>query len=85
MKASSKPITIKHYKDGEFHKDYDRQTITSSFVNFLRDPSGDLPWEEDESGTDVVHLTNPDALIKLIKKEERPILIMFYAPCKYCI
>lgn len=56
MKVSPDPIVLKHYKDGDFHKDYDRQMTVSSFVNFLRDPSGDLPWDEDEAGADVVHI-----------------------------
>lgn len=55
MKVSPDPIVLKHYKDGDFHKDYDRQMTVPSFVNFLRDPSGDLPWDEDETGADVVH------------------------------
>lgn len=28
-------------------------------TNFMRDPSGDLPWEEDPSAVDVNHI--PDA------------------------
>lgn len=74
MKASPSPVTIKHYKDGEYHKDYDRQMISSSFVNFLRDPAGDIPWEEDESGNgnDVVHLTDPDVRINYRKLEISP-------------
>lgn len=75
---------MKHFKDGEFHKDYDRQVSVSSLINFLRDPTGDLPWEEDETGADVLHLDS-EALIKLLKKEVRPLLIMFYAPwCGFC-
>lgn len=56
LKVSPDPVAVKHFKDGEFHKDYDRQTTVSSFINFLRDPTGDLPWEEDENGSDVLHL-----------------------------
>ena len=29
-----------HFKDGEFHKHYDRQDSAKSMINFLRDPSG---------------------------------------------
>lgn len=50
---------MKHYKDGEYHKDYDRKVAVGSFVNFMRDPTGDLPWEEDPVGADVIHV--PDA------------------------
>jgi hypothetical protein len=53
-----------------------------SLVNFLRDPTGDIPWEEDSSATDVLHLDTAAALTTLLKKEKRPILLMFYAPCK---
>ena len=55
-----KPYIIKHYKDGDYHKDYDRGTTISAMVNFLRDPTGDLPWEEDPSATDIVHLADAD-------------------------
>lgn len=54
--APSKPYQIKHYKDGEFHKEYDRSETLSAFTNFLRDPTGDLPWEEDPSATNIYHL-----------------------------
>ena len=54
-------------------------------VSFLRDPTGDIPWEEDSSATDVTHLDTPSALNKLLAKEKKPILIMFYAPCKLYI
>lgn len=60
LKASPNPVILKHYKDGEFHKDYDRQISVASLVNFLRDPVGDLPWEEDPAGADVVHISDPE-------------------------
>lgn len=56
VKVTPEPITVKHYKDGDFHKDYDRQLVTASIVNFMRDPTGDLPWEEDPVGADVYHV-----------------------------
>lgn len=55
-----KPYLIKHYKDGEFHKDYDRSDTVNSMTNFLRDPMGDLPWEEDLNALDVYHLQDGD-------------------------
>lgn len=61
LKANPNPIALKHYKDGEFHKDYDRQLTVPSIVNFMRDPAGDLPWEEDPIGADVYHV--PDAVV----------------------
>lgn len=57
-------MLLKHYKDGEFHKDYDRQMATSSIVNFMREPTGDLPWEEDPAGADVMHVQ--DAVVCII-------------------
>ena len=57
-KVSPEPAVLKHYKDGNFHKDYDRKMTVTSMVNFMRDPAGDLPWEEDAAAEDVVHLSN---------------------------
>lgn len=51
-------FVLKHYKDGQFNKDYDRQMTKNSLHNFLRDPTGDLPYEEDPDGADVTHLLN---------------------------
>lgn len=47
---------LKHYKDGAFNKDYDRQMTKNSLQNFMRDPTGEFPYEEDPSAKDVVHL-----------------------------
>jgi len=47
---------LKHYKDGEYHKDYDRKEVAASMINFMRDPSGDIPWDEDDAGKDVHHI-----------------------------
>lgn len=57
-KVEPSPYTLKHYKDGEFHKDYDRRETVQSMSTFLRDPSGDIPWDEDEQGVDVVHIND---------------------------
>ncbi|XP_063837294.1 protein disulfide-isomerase A5 isoform X1 [Ostrinia nubilalis] len=85
---SDKSYYIKHYKDGDFHKDYDRSETVSSMSNFLRDPTGDLPWEEDPEATDIFHLQDGDALTKFLKKGAaayKKSMIMFYAPwCGYC-
>lgn len=81
MKASPDPIILKHYKDGDFHKDYDRQPSVSSLVNFLRDPTGDLPWEEDESGADVLHLSDTDVSCE---KELHPLFVgIAQSPMKF--
>ncbi|KAI5647033.1 thioredoxin domain-containing protein [Phthorimaea operculella] len=86
--GSEKSHYLKHYKDGEFHKDYDRGETVASMTNFLRDPTGDLPWEEDPAATEVFHLADGDALNKFIKRGAaayKKSMVMFYAPwCGYC-
>ncbi|XP_052866478.1 protein disulfide-isomerase A5 isoform X2 [Anopheles cruzii] len=85
LKVQPVPFVIKHFKDGDYHKDYDRQLTATSMVNFMRDPAGDLPWEEDPIGADVVHVPDAVALGKFLKKEVKPVLLMFYAPwCGFC-
>lgn len=54
---------LKHYKDGEYNKDYDRSETVSSMSNFLRDPTGDLPWDEAPDATDIYHLQDFDVCI----------------------
>ncbi|KAG8197832.1 hypothetical protein JTE90_020110 [Oedothorax gibbosus] len=85
LKVTPEPHVLKHYKDGEFHKDYDRKHTVQSIVNFLRDPAGDLPWEEDDRAKDVFHISDSAVLGKLIKSEKVPFMVMFYAPwCGFC-
>ena len=68
---------VKHYKDGDFHLDYDRQERTSSIVRFMKDPTGDLPWDEDANSGDVVHIGDQAHFNKLLKKERnKGILVM---------
>lgn len=69
LKVVPAPYVIKHYKDGDFHKDYDRQLTVTSMGNFMRDPTGDLPWEEEPSGVDVVHL--PDTVVSILLQVTR--------------
>ncbi|GIY62789.1 protein disulfide-isomerase A5 [Caerostris extrusa] len=76
LKVVPEPHILKHYKDGEFHKDYDRKHAVQSIVNFLKDPTGDLPWEEDERAKDVLHISDANILGKLINKEKLPMMVM---------
>lgn len=85
LKVNPQPSVLKHYKDGEFHKDYDRKYTLNSMLNFMRDPTGDIPWEEDPTSTEVIHVSNSASLAKLIRKEVKPLMVMFYAPwCGFC-
>lgn len=56
---------LKHYKDGTFNKDYDRQLTKSSMQYFLKDPTGDIPYEEDQTSHDVIHIS--DMQVKYMK------------------
>uniref|UniRef100_A0A7M5XDK5 Thioredoxin domain-containing protein n=1 Tax=Clytia hemisphaerica TaxID=252671 RepID=A0A7M5XDK5_9CNID len=83
--VTPKPKLLKHYKDGEFNKDYDRKDTAKSLLNFMLDPTGDAPWEEDPAAKNVVQVSSEKELVKLRRKEKGPMLIMFYAPwCGYC-
>ena len=42
MKVSTTSYVLKHYKDGDFHKDYDRAETLKSLVTFLKDPTGNI-------------------------------------------
>ncbi|KAJ8307304.1 hypothetical protein KUTeg_015388 [Tegillarca granosa] len=84
-KTNPSKLELKHFKDGEFNKDYDRKMAKKSMVNFLLDPTGDIPWEEEPTATDVIHIDTPQSFNKLLRKEKNPMLVMFYAPwCGFC-
>ena len=70
LKVATDSYVLKHYKDGDFHKDYDRAVTVKSLVTFLKDPSGDLPWDEDPAAQDVMHWTSPQHFNKFMKTEK---------------
>lgn len=85
LKATPSTVELRHYKDGDFNKNYDRKLVAKSLYNFMLDPTGDIPWEEEPDAGDVVHIVNEQSFHKLIRKEKLPILVMFYAPwCGFC-
>eukprot|EP00118_Oscarella_pearsei_P015366 m.138527 g.138527 ORF g.138527 m.138527 type:complete len:765 (+) comp38247_c0_seq18:43-2337(+) len=85
LKISPETKILKHYKDGKFNKDYDRKYAVKSMANFLEDPTGDAPWEEETGAQDILHVDSDKNFRKMLKKEKKPILMMFYAPwCGVC-
>ena len=70
---------FKHYKSGEFHKEYDRLMTFASMDAFLRDPTGDAPWEEDEESRSVMFLNDAKSFNAALKKDKKGMMVMFYA------
>jgi len=84
LKVVPKPHIIQHYNNGAFNKDYDRGMTSQSMIMFLEDPTGDLPWSEDETASSVAHL-DYQGFKRLLRKEKLPVLAMFYTPwCGHC-
>ena len=85
LKMKPTPYALKHYKDGSFHKDYDRLMEEKSMMSFMLNPTADPPWSEDPSASNVRHIESPKELEGFLRSEERPILMFFYAPwCGHC-
>ena len=82
---SGDKFILKHYMEGKYHKDYDRQLVERSLLNFMENPTQDAPWSEDPTAGDVQHLETIDDFQSILTKSRRPVLIMYYAPwCGHC-
>lgn len=85
LKTERSHYSLKHYKSGSFHKDYDRLMEARSMISFMENPSADPPWYEDPEASSVKHLIGSQDLEVFLKTEKKPSLVMFYAPwCGHC-
>lgn len=85
LKIKPKPYVLKHYKEGTYHKDYDRLMETKSMLSFMENPTADPPWSEDPSASKIRHIEGPQDLVSFLRMEKRPTLLFLYAPwCGHC-
>lgn len=81
--SSGQEYILKHYQNGDFHKNYDRLETVRSIVNFMRDPNGPLPFEEDALMQSMVNVEGLKQFEDLITKSKLPVAVYIYTP--WCI
>lgn len=74
---------LKHFQNGDFHKNFDRLETKSSIVRFMRDPNGPVPFEEDASMMSVMNIENARHFDELMSTSQLPVVVFFYAP--WCV
>lgn len=74
---------LKHFKDGTFNKNYDRQLTKRSLETFMRDPTGDIPFEEDPTSKDVVHLFDTTVSDKILPRSKKAAKFLLYQYLHY--
>jgi hypothetical protein len=65
-------VLIKHFVFSKPGGDFDltrRKISTTALINFLRTPEGLVPWEEETTSKDVIHLHTMDEFEKLSRKK----------------
>lgn len=76
---------LKHYKDGTFNKDYDRQLTKNSMQYFLKDPTGEIPYEEDPTSNDVIHINDMQVkLFEILSNLQFPLNFSFNSNSTSC-
>lgn len=79
--------TILYYEDGQMKYTYEGENNKAAIVAFMQNPTAPpvaKPKEADwasETDSEIVHLTASSFEPAL--KDEKSVLVMFYAPCKF--
>lgn len=79
--------TLLYFENGKMEHTFEGENNKDGIVNFMKDPKAQpvvKPKEPDwssETSSEIVHLTTNNFGPAL--KDEKSVLVMFYAPCKY--